>query len=185
MVASERRLTAFVNTLPKEIAEQEDALPKELARLNSSPRVKLRKVYQLLDKIGAAAESNVACGKGCSDCCKMNVTISDIEASQIAEHTGRRPVALKTPMTHDVSTFLGQPCPFLKEDICSIYDQRPMVCRKHFNFDETPYWCHPSRSATVNLAKLGLSGVEGAYMQIRTARGARHILADIRDFFPT
>ena len=184
MAASLRRLTAFAESLPSNLVKQERQLALELARLNASAKVKMRKVHQLIDKFGAATDGKVACKKGCSDCCKMNVTISDIEAAQIADHTGRRAVALKTSQMPDSSKFLGQPCPFLTANECSIYDHRPMACRQHFSFDETAYWCHPSRSLTVELKQLSLSGIDDAYMQILTARGTSHNLADIRDFFP-
>jgi Fe-S-cluster containining protein len=180
---SQQRLSAFVESLPEDLLAEEDALPVALAKLNAAPRTKLQKVYRLLGRVGAKTAGFVACGKGCSDCCKMNVTISDIEAKQIAALTERRTTELKESVTHDHNEFLGLACPFLDDDICSIYEHRPFACRKHFNFDVTAYWCHPSRSLTVEIRLLGLSGVDTAYQQIIQSRG-NPILADIRDFFP-
>jgi uncharacterized protein len=182
MLVSEQRLASFVESLPKDVIKQEDALPTQLAVLNASPRVKLQRIYRLLDKVGAAADGHVTCTKGCSDCCKMNVTISALEARQIGEHTGRDVAALKVSKKHDDAEFLGVSCPFLASDECSIYEYRPMACRQHYNFDATPFWCHPSRALTVTVKRLSLSGVDKAYLHVAIAANA--VMADIRDFFP-
>jgi hypothetical protein len=44
------------------------------------------------------ASPHVACAKGCSACCHMNVTVSTLEAKRIESVTGRRATALtQTP----------------------------------------------------------------------------------------
>jgi Fe-S-cluster containining protein len=36
---------------------------------------------------------------------------------------------------------VGSPCPFLKTGQCSIYRNRPLPCRMHFNMADTSYMC--------------------------------------------
>jgi Fe-S-cluster containining protein len=96
------------------------------------------------------------CGRGCSMCCSQMFSISLIEASYISRAVkalpdndrdrlrtaaiGYREAAARmragdgetsevqesvTPMTG-----LRLPCPALVNDACSIYDSRPIICRK-------------------------------------------------------
>jgi len=180
---AERRQQAMVASLPAALAAAEDALPVTLARLNASPRVKLQRIYQLLDQIGEHTAGHVACRSGCADCCRMNVTISDLEARQIAAHTGRTVAKLTVSVEHPIDTYRGVVCPFLVDERCSIYDQRPRVCRQHVSFDTSAYWCAPSRSTDVSMPLLGWTGVDAAYQALVTA-SASAVFADIRDFFP-
>jgi len=180
---AERRQQAMVSALPAALAAAEDSLPTALARLNASPRVKLQRIYRLLDQIGEHAAGHVACRSGCADCCRMNVTISDLEARQIAAHTGRTVAKLTASVEHPIDTYRGVACPFLVDERCSIYDQRPRVCRQHVSFDTSAYWCAPARSTDVSMPRLGFSGVDAAFQALVTA-SASAVLADIRDFFP-
>ncbi len=183
VAAAEGRRQAMLSNLPPELVAAEDALPTTLARLNASPRVKLQRIYQVIDQIGQHTAGYVACRSGCADCCRMNVTISDLEARQIAAHTGRAVVKVTRSIQHPIETYCGVACPFLVEDRCSIYDQRPRVCRQHISFDTSAYWCAPARSGGVKMPLMGLSGVDAAYRDLLTASSTA-VIADIRDFFP-
>ena len=132
--------------------------------------------------LGRAAEPYVACGKGCSSCCKMNVTISQIEANLIAEITGLKSKQLTSSKTHRSDMFIGSPCVFLKDDTCTIYDVRPFVCRKHIWFDTSSYWCDPERSLEVEIPMIEFSGAFGAFLDV-TRKDSGGVHADIRDFF--
>lgn len=182
---AESRIKAFIASVPPDLVHEEQHIAANVNNINASPRVKLRKVYDLLDRISQHTQSFVPCSAGCSDCCKMNVSISDVEAEQIGARINRTPESPKTPTRpDDTSKHLGVPCPFLKNDECSIYDFRPVVCRKHFTFDASPYWCHPSRSTSGALPQLALSGVDSVYAVI-SIRRKTIFFADIRDFFPS
>lgn len=179
---AERRRDAMVSALPPAVAAAEDALPTTLARINASPRVTLQRIYQLLDQIGEHTAGYVACRSGCADCCRMNVTISDLEARQIAVHTGRAVAKVSASIRHPIETYRGVPCPFLVESRCSIYAQRPRACRQHVSFDTSAYWCAPSRSGGVEMPRVGLTGVDAAYQAVVSASSSA-VSADIRDFF--
>jgi Fe-S-cluster containining protein len=181
--AAEFRRSQFIQAIPPVLAAKEDAIQRRLDTENASSRSKLRKIYSLLTELGEAAKPFVACSKGCSACCKMNVMISQVEASFIEMETGIKPVKIVSNKIHPINKFVGIPCSFLSNDSCSIYDARPFACRKHFSFDASPYWCDPTRLLEKELPMIGFSGAEGALMDVAgVATGG--IFADIRDFFP-
>ncbi len=176
------RSASFVNAIPHELSEREDNIQAKLANENASPRSKLRKIYNLMTDLGSAAEPYVACAKGCSSCCKMNVTISQIEANLISEKTGLNVNQLANSKNHDSEEFIGIPCIFLKDGSCSIYDVRPFVCRKHVWFDTSSYWCDPQRSLEATMPMIEFSGAAAAFFDV-TKKDSGGIHADIRDFF--
>src|SRR5258708_20275597 len=53
--------------------------------------------------------------------------------------------ALRLPTADTPSTmnrdYIGVACPFLKNDRCSIYAQRPFICRTHYSMDEINLLC--------------------------------------------
>jgi hypothetical protein len=113
----------------------------------------------------------------------MNVTLSEIEAKYIEAEKGIKAEQLSGSRRHDQNQFIGIPCPFLKEDVCSIYDVRPFACRKHLSFDTSPYWCEPERAQEVEMPLVKFEGAENALMMIAKAN-IGGVFADIRDFFP-
>jgi len=145
------RRSQFIHAIPPALSAKEDNAQDQLASENSSSRSKLRKIYNLMTEIVQVAEPYVACQKGCSSCCKMNVTLSEVEAKYIEAEKGIKAERLSGSRRHDQNQFIGIPCPFLKEDVCSIYDVRPFACRKHLSFDTSPYWCEPERSQEVEI----------------------------------
>lgn len=180
---AELRRAQFIKSMPAELTKREDAIQHKLASQNASSRNKLQKIYSLMADLGKAAEPYVACGNGCSDCCKINVMISQLEANFIERETGIKPAKLTGGLLHPQEKFLGSPCPFLKNNSCSIYEVRPFACRKHFSFDTTAYWCEATLTSKFEFPMIGFTGVEGALLDVAklTAGG---VFADIRDFFP-
>lgn len=180
--SAEIRRAHFVTAIPPELSKREDAIQANLAKENASPRSKLRKIYNLMTDLGNVAEPYVACGKGCSSCCKMNITISQIEANLIAEKLGIKSKQLTNNKNHPSEEFIGVPCTFLKNDSCTIYDVRPFVCRNHVWFDTSSYWCDPERSLAVTMPMIEFSGAVAAFFDV-TKKDSGGIHADIRDFF--
>ena len=177
---------------PQWKAEMDRRLRATLAEA-SAPRSKLRKVYALLDEVNALRTTHMACKRGCTACCHMQVEISDVEAQRIATATGRK--AARLPAGHLTTPMekLGRrdtPCPFLKDDECSIYEDRPFVCREMAVLDRDALVCsfenmalaraHDARMLTVPQATV--PPLASAYSRIVTHPGMT--LADIRQFFP-
>jgi len=71
------------------------------------------------------------CDKGCSYCCRVEVEVPALEAIYIHN-------ALNEPINVDIEKVKipeNSPCKFLKKDICSIYEYRPLVCRMFGSLD--------------------------------------------------
>jgi len=173
----------FLAAIPAKVKQREDAIQRQLSLENASAFSKLRKLYHLLNDLGAIAAPYIACGKGCSACCHMNVMVSQLEVALIEKEVGARPAHLQGSKVHDLETFNGVPCPFLNDGACSIYEIRPFACRKHMSFDASAYWCAPDRSHKVKMPLVEYSSAESAYLGLTRTWG-NGCFADIRDFFP-
>jgi len=85
----------------------------------------------------------IECGPGCSACCNQNVEVSIPEAIlvslQVADPADpRREAVLETAiavagLSQGDRMLCGRPCPFLVDDKCSVYENRPLVCRATFS----------------------------------------------------
>lgn len=179
---SKERSEAFVAAIDPALSAREDRIALELAKENSSAKSKLRKLYHLVADFSEVSKPFVACGVGCSDCCKMNVSITVVEAEQLAAISGKPLSRVATPTAYPPEKFSGMPCPFLVDDACSVYDARPYACRTHVSFDHNAHWCHPDRSNIVDRGMVELSGAKEAYIAI-ASRSSLRGFADIRDFF--
>lgn len=180
---SRSRLTTFLSILPKDLDARDDAIEETLRHDNSSAKSKLGKIYSLMSAVSQHVGPYVACGKGCSDCCKMNISISIMEAERLSTVSGKPMTTVKQPVRHTEDEFSGKSCPFLLGDSCSVYEARPYACRAHFSFDTSAYWCHPERSHRGEMTLLEMGGVRKAYDEI-VVNSRLHGFADIRDFFP-
>lgn len=181
--ASERR-DAFIAAIPPELAAAEDSLPRKIASLNASVKSKLGHIYRLVDEVSKVRAPFVACREGCASCCKMNVTISSLEAERISKATGLIQTSLTETKKHDATAFAGEPCPFLSDkEACSIYEYRPLVCRSHASFFDNASPCHPSVMLEVRAPEVRFSGPSEALVELARQSGSL-VMADIRDFFP-
>lgn len=181
---SKERLLAFLAAMPQELDRRDDEIAGTLLRENSSGKVKLGKIYSLMSAVAREVAPHVACSIGCSDCCKMNVSISIIEAERLSHVTGRNLAVVRRPVRHRSDEFIGIPCPFLRDNACTVYEHRPFACRAHYSFDDTAYWCHPDRSNAAEFSLLESGGAKQAYQAI-VMKSRLSGFADIRDFFPT
>lgn len=178
------RCRAFVASLSEPATEAEDKLPALVRSMNASSKVKLQKIYAIADELSHARAAFVACGKGCSSCCHMNVGLTQPEAERIGAAIGRKPVALASSVSHSLEQFAGLPCPFLdRQGSCSIYEHRPLTCRKHASFFMDATHCDPAVMNDVEVPRVEFSGLDEALFAV-VGRDGYALVADIRDFFP-
>ncbi len=173
----------FMASVSKELLEEEDTIARTVGLMNSGVRPKLRKIYALVDKLVDAAGPFVACKRGCSACCHININITEVEAQVIEEQTGRLYTRLATPVRHPLDKFTGVPCPFLVDGVCSIYSVRPFMCRHHLSFNLDAYWCAPESAHLAEMPMVSFGAAKQAHRSVtRLDTGGIH--GDIRDFFP-
>lgn len=164
--------------LPADVVAREDGLARELASLRATPARKLRILYGALGELMEAVEPFTACRPGCSACCHYNVSVYPLEARLIASWTGR--ARLREPLP--AQDFHGQPCPFLENGRCGIYEYRPMACRKHVALTKTAHWCAPERCNDETFPLVSFSSaVEALEMIIR--EDGQGTSMDIRQWF--
>lgn len=80
----------------------------------------------------------VKCREGCSHCCHIPVHVTPAEAALLV-HTGRMAInsdRLREQAGMSDAQFMALPierrrCVFLSDNRCSVYEHRPMNCRKH------------------------------------------------------
>ncbi len=88
---------------------------------------------------------NLACKKGCSNCCltHRDIPVYPIEIVGIYWYVIEK---VKEPLRTQIKSSLikhrkGEPCPFLINNACSIYSMRPLACRQFNVFGKS---CEPS-----------------------------------------
>lgn len=100
-------------------------------------------VQYLLSKIdltlNGMRDVPIACGKGCSHCCNVWVSVTAPEALFIAKRlivaensvtSNVREAHLATKdFSHSERPNHPTPCPLLRNNLCSIYENRPLFCR--------------------------------------------------------
>ncbi len=82
-------------------------------------------------------KSNPACEKGCSFCCNQWVSVTAPEAFYLARRIRGKPRAHDVAVAHEARSevrhngrlAITSPCPLLKDNACSVYDSRPVLCR--------------------------------------------------------
>ncbi len=113
-----------------------------------------KRVDAALSGIEIPDDLSIACGQGCSYCCNYHVHVSAPEAFAIATHLRvkwkpDRVDEVKASLAKNLEVVKGKTvdehvatnvrCAFLSpEAACSIYEVRPVACRKHHSFDVEP-----------------------------------------------
>lgn len=170
--------TAAIKTIPTKTLHKEDNFAARIKSAKISPIKKLERIYEFMSELYGYVSNYTPCGKGCSSCCHYNVTVSELEIAYIERNTNHKRMKQIIPKRD----FHGEPCPFLKNNKCSIYEFRPFVCRRHHALTPDNYWCHPDNCNEYEFSFIQFSGVEDAFKYVRID-GVCDDLKDIRQIF--
>ncbi|SMG56026.1 YkgJ family cysteine cluster protein [Paraburkholderia susongensis] len=144
-------------------------------------------IYEYVDEYAKSLSNYVVCQKGCSHCCRIDVSVTRLEAEHIYRKS-RSELILDHTGTTRTTGHLGTACTFLESDgSCGIYELRPLACRTFFTLDD-PKYCETNEphqtiggtSAPNDLSHFG---------QLRTwlnkwSQDGGYAPRDIRDWFP-
>ncbi len=165
----------------------------DLAHENSSSKVKVYKLQQMISDVRNISDTWAACKPGCSNCCYQRVVISQTEANAIGEVIGIKAIELKPSQPIKAEDEFGRttPCTFLADSMCSIYANRPFECRNYTNVDVDTLLCSFENwdlakqrdPASVDIPMLNAGPLAAAYESISNRKP--EVYNDIRDFFPS
>ena len=188
-----RARLALVNVRAK---ANEQRLNTQLRQLDKAPAIK-HKIYwlrQMAETFADAVAPQAACADACDGCCHQPVSVTLEEAQLISKETG---VPLRKPEqwnTLPVMKYAGQPCSFLQDSRCTIYQHRPMVCRLIFNMDADALLCQmvPGARSQAPYADHGIYKelyIRAHLPKVKSQEEMQAALqslrmADLREFFP-
>lgn len=182
-----KNIQKFNKRLPPKLDREQEGLAKMFRKpRNNDPFNILTTIYDYLERYFSYSEGLVACKKGCAYCCHIQIVLSQCEADFIASHTGLVISKIQPPVIPNSDGWVdpSKPCPFLKDNTCSIYTCRPMACRTHYNFAPTNEPCQfeskDKGMALIN-KETTFPGIIKAYGELLDHHGGR--VGDIRDFF--
>lgn len=120
----------------REIAKDRTATLRIILTLLKAMTIPKTEEYLASDFVRSA---KIECAAGCSHCCHQNVEVSIPEAIlvslQIADPADpRRETILETAdfiadLNQEERFLCGRPCPLLVDHKCSVYENRPLLCR--------------------------------------------------------
>ena len=98
-------------------------------------------VVGLIDELESInpSEKPISCKKGCSSCCNLLVHVTKSEAMVLAEEAIKlnvdidkleRQSKISSPDEWFNLSVDDRRCVFLKDNICTVYDKRPVYCKK-------------------------------------------------------
>jgi uncharacterized protein len=88
----------------------------------------LDKVDGFLAKVRKRYEQEILCRKGCADCCRQPLSLWPVEAHHLARGLETLASSLIERL-RERDEAVG--CPLLVDEVCALYDYRPVLCRTH------------------------------------------------------
>lgn len=127
------------------------ALAQKFAEVAASPVDLAARVFDVFERSArhGAPLDRIACKKGCAYCCHGMVAITAVEAFAIAARVTTGGPGMIAQFRERAARVAGKsaldrlgaklPCPLLGSDgACSVYDVRPVACRRVIAFDIGP-----------------------------------------------
>lgn len=192
-ITAEPRVQSAYAAITRAFAPMRESFDKKLAEVlqrNGSRRIKIHALQTIMSEVREVSKPFMACKKGCSNCCYQRVMLSQTEADSIAYRISRP--AKQLPSTYqlpDEKTFSpSTPCTFLVNGECSIYNNRPLMCRNQVNLDSDDLLCSFENWELSKRGDPRAAGIPmqapGPILQVYQQISAGDVIGDIRDFFP-
>ncbi len=90
---------------------------------------------KMLEELSKTQEIYLKCKKGCADCCKNgDYPFSRLEMEYFMAGFLSLPKNIKDKILENINNAKGKKvyqCPFLIDDMCSMYERRSLTCRIH------------------------------------------------------
>ena len=170
----------ITSSIPAALLKKENEIFERIKKNKRNPLNKLVVLYDFMNSLYKHVNQNTFCKKGCNNCCFYKVSISELEAQLIENKTGyKRSESINNLFITD---YHGSPCPFLKNEACSIYDVRPFVCRRFVTLASSERWCHPNIANSYEFPLLNFSEIDKSYDYIVNQSGYFN-QKDIREIF--
>ncbi|MCS0592524.1 YkgJ family cysteine cluster protein [Massilia norwichensis] len=188
--ALEEKLAAALVAHPWMVFEDVSETVSKIANENASVKSKRPKVIAIANRMTAALAPYVACKSGCSECCRMNTVIYEHEAIRLAEVSGRKmsslPFRPPSVVHAEGMKFNGKPRPFLVDSKCSVYEDRPLLCRTHHSLRESADECSMDIPAAeqVRPPMYDPDVLEAPYRAMNAAYRPMEPCGNIGEFFP-
>lgn len=177
-VIVEKNFAAMVAAIPQSLQKQEDELVGTFKKHTGNYLSRLKSLYEFMDTLSEYMGKHAPCKKGCSHCCNIRVSISEMEAEFIRKQEGIKPSKpIAVGETH------GTPCPFLKKGTCSIYKSRPFLCRQHISTYNSSDLCRVEVCNDVTVKFPRFTEVRAVYESLLKESGLANRF-DIRALFP-
>ncbi|MBN9418379.1 MAG: YkgJ family cysteine cluster protein [Candidatus Eremiobacteraeota bacterium] len=161
------------NELVDTLYQRQHARTLEILQLPEEPALKALRLCHSVHEASEQAwalgkdlhQPKIDCRSGCSWCCHVPVR------AHILDAIGAAAPVLSTPLDYSLPSrrredLVGifQPCPLLVDGQCSIYPQRPVVCRAYQSRDESICRVRfdrqdPSISIPMSMELYGLTGM--------------------------
>lgn len=181
-VHAERSMEKLTKALEKVFPKNSlDRKLQQIIQMQGTKEDKLKALYKIADAIGKEASQHSACRQGCSHCCHIPVAVTQTEANMLGKAIGRPALQiLDAPSPSEDGYGYHRPCTFLVEDSCSVYQNRPLACRVHFNLDSDNLLCKLIQGVSVPLPLVNMGKLQFTYVYLH---GGEKV-ADILRYFP-
>ena len=139
-------LPEFQSAFDRERREARKAASPDAAQARAQTVRMYGRLAALQDEVFARKGLTMACRRGCSYCCHLRVEIRPHDAFVLARHIETRFTAQQraralakleanlariAPLSPQQHIRAGIPCALLDDGVCSVYDARPVTCRKY------------------------------------------------------
>lgn len=175
---AERNAARLDEITPASVRKEYASLIGAAVNSKRNKAVKIQMLWQAADLLGKHIQKVAACQKGCSHCCHIAVAVSPAEADLIGKQIKRKPNPVSPRMSDLASLGLGEPCLFLKNGACSIYENRPLACRTQYNMDEDALLCELVEGEEIPVPYIDSRSITMAYAMI-----CQEGVATLREFF--